>query len=397
LAFALACTTSTDNETVAIPEEGEHPPKMDRELRELTLSSTGYELGLQHGRQLKKEIAEIVARWKENTARATGRDAEEVLDEFFQYAQFTDAIKQWTPDLYEEMRGIADGSEQDFNDIYVLNLLDEFWVYQNKLANHHCSDMGVPAINGNPSYIAQNMDIEEYTDGYQTLIRLEATESRPEQLLLTHPGLIVLNGMNAQGIGVVVNTIMQLRASSTGLPVAFVVRRIVNSTDKEDLLDFIQNVQHASGQNYIIGIDGEVFDFEASANKVVRFDPGHPNGVVYHTNHPIVNTDVKPWFFAFHPFFPDKARIQVSNTYIRIKALKDRLIENEAIDDAQIMDALRSKDDANNPVCRANRQTNSGFTFTFASVIMILTDEPSLQLTVGPPDESEYKQYSFDH
>ena len=33
--------------------------------------------------------------------------------------------------------------------------------------------------------------------------------------------------------------------------------------------------------------------------------------------------------------------------------------------------------------------------FTFASVIMTLSDDPFLQLTVGPPDESEYKEYHF--
>ena len=73
-----------------------------RVLREITLTGAGYELGLQHGKLLKKEIAEIVIKWKENTTRALGKDASQVLKEFFQYAQFDEAIKKWTPDLYEE-------------------------------------------------------------------------------------------------------------------------------------------------------------------------------------------------------------------------------------------------------------------------------------------------------
>jgi isopenicillin-N N-acyltransferase like protein len=92
-----------------------------------------------------------------------------------------------------------------------------------------------------------------------------------------------------------VNTLLELKASSNGLPVAFVVRRIINSTDKEDLLNFIQTVSHASGQNYILGIRGEVYDFEASANKVVRFEPKNKNGTVYHTNHALANDDIWPW------------------------------------------------------------------------------------------------------
>lgn len=364
-----------------------------RVLNEVTFTGTGYELGLQHGKTLKTEIGEIVTKWKQNTTRNFGKDAELTLDAFYKQANYEGAIKKYTPDLYEEVRGIADGSEQAFRDILVLNLLDEFWVYIDELYNHHCSDVGVPSRNGSPSYIAQNMDIESYTDGYQTLIRLERTKDRPEQLILTHPGLIALNGMNETGVGVVVNTIMQLQASNNGLPVAFVVRRIINSTDKEDLLKFIQEVHHASGQNYIIGIRGEVFDFEASANQVVRFNPENENGTVYHTNHPIVNTDVKEWYATHKPTEENSAKLENTNSYLRLAALETRMVSNSEVSPNVIIDALRSKDDPKNPVCNTNNQDGRGF--TFASTIMTLTGTPSFQITAGPPDESEYKTVFF--
>ncbi|WP_223033413.1 C45 family autoproteolytic acyltransferase/hydolase [Hanstruepera marina] len=364
-----------------------------RVLKEITLTGTGYNLGLQHGKQLKTEIAEIVTKWKANTTKYFKKDAEKTLDDFYKQANYEAAIKQYTPDLYEEVRGIADGSGQAFRDILVLNLLDEFWVYIDELYNHHCSDVGVPSINGSTSYIAQNMDIEDYTDGYQTLIRLERTANRPEQLILTHPGLIALNGMNETGVGVVVNTIMQLQASNSGLPVAFVVRRIINSTDKADLLQFIQEVHHASGQNYIIGIRGDVYDFEASANQVVRFNPKNTNGTVYHTNHPIVNTDTKAWYEKHKPTDDNVEKLQNTNSYLRLAALETRMVANPIVSQDIIMDALRSKDNPENPVCRNNKGDGSGF--TFASVIMTLTGNLNFQITAGPPDESEYKSVTF--
>jgi len=362
-----------------------------KSIKELTFSGSGYELGLQHGQILKTEISEIVAKWKQNTTRQFGKDSDIIVNEFFEYANFTKAIKKWTPKLYEEVRGIADGSGQKFNDIFVLNLLDEFWVYIDDLSNHHCSDVGVASINGSPSYIAQNMDIESYTDGYQILIKLKRNESQPEQLILTHPGLIILNGMNERGIGVVVNTIMQLKASSSGLPVAFIIRHLINSTEKEEILQFITTIKHASGQNYIIGIRGDVFDFEASTNKVVRYDPKNANGTVYHTNHPIVNNDLKDWFKAYNPNLEDALLPKTSNSYIRLEAVKKRMIENPQISDEIIKSALRSKDNDKHPVCR----NNNGYGFTFASVIMTLTGTPYLQITAGPPDESEYKRIGF--
>ncbi len=365
-----------------------------RKLKEVTLSGSGYELGLQHGKLLKNEIAELVQKWKESTRSQLGRDPDEVLKEFMAYEKFTEIIKKYTPELYEEIRGISDGSGQDFNSIYVFNLMDEFWVYLNNPEKHHCSNVGVPSVNGRISYVAQNMDIEEFTDGYQTLIRLERQGNRPEQLVIMHPGLIILNGMNAEGVGVVVNTIMQLNASSSGLPVAFVIRKLLSLTDKAEIIDFITSVKHASGQNYIIGIRGEVFNFEASAGKVVEYNPENKNGTVYHTNHPIVNNDVKPWFSEFDPTLKTDSLPLQSNSYIRLASVKKRIAGNDSITDETIKLTLRSSDDSENPVCRPNLGNGSGF--TFASVIMTLTGKPELQVTAGPPSESDYKTYQFN-
>ncbi|WP_113922468.1 C45 family autoproteolytic acyltransferase/hydolase [Cognataquiflexum aquatile] len=394
LLVVLACGSPASNEGTSAenPIVNEAPK---RELRQVTFSGSGYELGLQHGKYFKEEIGEIVQKWRESVNAQLDKEAEEVLKEFFAYADFDSSIKKWTPELYEEIRGIADGSGQDFDQIMVFSLLDEFWVYLNSLENHHCSNIGVPSVDGGVSYIAQNMDIESFTDGYQTLIRIEATADRPEQLVLSHPGLIALNGMNSSGVGMVMNTLMQLNASNSGLPVAFVVRKVLSMTDKDEIMEFITSVNHASGQNYILGVRGEVFNFEASANKVVRFDPGNKNQTVYHTNHPIVNDDVKPWFAQYDPKEIPDTIPATSNSYIRLAALTTRVADAEAVTDDHIKDALRSKDDAKNPVCRTIDPKKNGF--TFASVVMTLTGEPYLEITAGPPLESDYLKVVFSN
>ena len=366
---------------------------VSRELKMVSFSGTGYELGFQHGSELKNEIADVVEAWKMNVNRTLNKDANSVVSDFFEYASFDESIKKWTPDLFEEVRGIAEGSGQNFNDIFVLNLLDEFWVYIDNLNNHHCSGMGIPSMNGNPGYLSQNMDLETYMDCFQMVMRIDRTEDRPEQLILTHPGLIALNGLNKEGIGVCVNTIMQLQASSTGLPVAFVIRRILNSSDKDEVLKFIQNISHASGQNYIIGIKGEVFDFEASANKVVRYNPENENGTVYHTNHPSVNDDTKPWVEETMSNLSQEDLAENYNTHLRFKSVEKRIANANDLTESTMIAALRSRDNKENPVCRT-RTKRSG-AFTFASTIMTMTEQPYLQLTVGPPDESEFIRIDF--
>jgi predicted choloylglycine hydrolase len=364
-----------------------------RELKVVSFEGYGYELGYQHGTDLKEEIGEVIKAWKKNIENQLDEDANIIIDKFFDYSDFNESIMKWTPDLYEEIKGIAEGSGQRLNDVFILNLLDEFWVYVDNESNHHCSGIGVPSNNGNPGYLSQNMDLENYIDGFQVLMRLKRTTNRPEQLILTHPGLIALNGLNEKGIGVCVNTIMQLKASNSGLPVAFVVRRIINSSTKEDVLNFVQNVNHASGQNYIIGIKGEVFDYEASANKVIRFNPMNENGTVYHTNHPLVNDDVKPSYEKYNPNLPDESKPSKFNSLYRFEALENRISTNKELNESILMETLKSKDSKNNPVCRTNRM--NGYGFTFASIIMVMSEPPYIKLTVGPPDESEYKRFDF--
>ena len=67
--------------------------------------------------------------------------------------------------------------------------------------------------------------------------------------------------------------------------------------------------------------------------------------------------------------------------------------EEKNIRDTAIMEALRSKDDPDNPVCQNIVQGKGGF--TFASTVMTLSETPKLQVTSGPPDESEYKEFTF--
>jgi len=380
---------------VSIPDSFNLPTeKVEETIRQITLDGNGYERGLQHGRSLTKEINEIVAKWKDNAA-TKNQSADEVIKDFLEYAEFEHVIKQWTPGLWEEIRGIADGAGQSFQDILVLNLLDEFWVYKMAINMHHCSSLGVPAIGDRRSYIAQNMDIESYTQGHQILFRIARSAEHPEQLILSHPGLIALNGMNESGIGVVVNTLMQLKARHDGLPVAFVVRRIIASEDKDDILDFIKTVKHASGQNYMIGIKGEIVDFEASANSVIRFNPKNENGTVYHTNHPLVNDDIKDLFKKlkvklFIWYYTLKGK---DNSKIRLHAVKSRIKNNENIDIQTIKEVLRSKDNEAHPVCLPYSEDSGSF--TFASTIMTLTRQPCLELTFDSPDKSAYKKVHF--
>ena len=110
---------------------------------------------------------------------------------------------------------------------------------------------------------------------------------------------------------------------------------------------------------------------------------------VCYTKHPIGNDYVKPRHSDFSIRSDTDALSVTSDSYIHLASLTSRIADNPDITEDSLKQALRSKDDANNPVCRDLRAI--GNTFTFTSVIMTLTEEPFLQITLGLPSQSDYK------
>jgi isopenicillin-N N-acyltransferase like protein len=178
-----------------------------------------------------------------------------------------------------------------------------------------------------------------------------------------------------------------------GLPVTFIIRGTLAHEEPKKATAFFTSVKHAAGQNYLIGLPDSVYDYEASANQVTRFLPVDNSGLVYHTNHSLVNHDVKPWFENYHKRVL-AGETKRGNSETRFASLEQRLnvpLENISVDVFKA--TLRSKDNERSPVCNAYKENGHGF--TFSSVIFSLGKNASVQVTNGSPDVSEYQQYYF--
>ncbi len=354
-------------------------------LHFVELGGSGYQRGLQHGCVLKAEIAEAVQRWKDKLEAQRKQDPDTVIAEFHRDTSFVPAIRRWTPDLLEEVRGIAEGSGQTLETMLAFQCVDEMWGYLHAEA-HHCSGIGLARRGRQPALVAQNMDLEPFREGAQTLLHIHPTAGEPEQYVFTVAGLIAANGMNNGPVALCVNTLMQLSACPDGLPVAFVIRGLLARRSGPAVLGFLNRVRHASGQNYIVGIGDKVYDFEASATRVIRFQPVPGGARVFHTNHPLANRDLKPGYGP-NPLADDSA--------IRFASLDQRFGRSDAdCTEGAVKAALRSRDPEWAPVCIALAKDRSWF--TFGSVVMTLSAQPAFQVTHGPPDACEYARYSFD-
>jgi hypothetical protein len=375
---------------------GSHLPAADqlaaRNLRVVTLEGSPQDRGVTHGKTLKEPIHALLKLWKADLAERYKMDADAFVKQFLKQTDFPAAIKQWTPDLLDETKGIAQGAGVDFDTMLVFQLIDEYWVNGPGVAGEHCSALGVGRRGDRPGYIAQTMDLEGFRDGFQAVLRIKSPDGKSEALVLTCAGLIGLNGLNNRSVAICCNTLSQLAFARTGLPVACVVRGVLDRASDEAALEFLKRIKHASGQNYIIGGPDKVYDYECSAGKVSQFKPTPAGEIVWHTNHPLVNDDYNA---AYHDALAKKETAKkTENSATRLQSLDKRIAKNSAtLDLDAIKTTLSSKDSPEHPICRAHKDKKANF--TFAATIMTLGPKPELIIAPGPPDTQNYQRLTF--
>lgn len=360
----------------------------DNELRFLELNGSPYERGLTHGELLKEEIQEVIRLFKIDIAETTNEDPDQFIAKFLEHTDYKTSVLQWMPELMDELQGISEGSGIDLETIFMHQLGDEYWFNTKDIMAHNCSSFGVDQIGERSSMAAQNMDIPPFYHGFQTVIKINDPDSDESMMFLTIPGHLGITGMNNRSVSINCNTLMQLDYGTTGLPVTFVVRGVVGMNTQEEALKFVEEVDHASGQNYMIGGPEKVYSMECSANKVVEFRPFEGSEFTYHTNHPMSNSDYNSKYHE-QLLAADKTIEEGLYECQRIRSFQSRFTENtEDIAIEEIKDVLRSRDNESGDVVSND--------YTYASVIYELSDKPKFIIAPGKPHETEYIEIKFD-
>ena len=350
----------------------------------LELTGTPKQRGQIHGETLRDLVYEAVESWKYFIQQTTP-PIDRTIDALVNRSHFLEAVKKWTPQLLEEVEGIAEGSNMPFNDIFALQLMDEGGWFGRKLDQpdyERCTSLGGNQVGDQPAILAQNLDWINIFKNLEVIFRIKGENRRPEMLVPSIPGVIGTCGLNELGMGVCTNAMWHfLNHSDAGLPVNFIVRQVLEMKTLDEVITFLQTIQHASGENYLVSDRTQVLDFECSANQVKQFIPFEDAQVVYHTNHPLVNDDL---------IYPPGST--GTSSHDRMKYLEFRLknpSKRFTLETAKAI--LRSH---NGPIC--SHQSYKGISGeTEISVIYVLNDPPELLITKGPPCLTEYQRFTL--
>lgn len=345
----------------------------------LHLNGTSYENGYQHGVLMKNRIIELVELWESDIEKNYQISPDEFIKMFLDSTNYIPAIKKWTPELLEEIKGISDGAEIDFNTMFAFQLIDEIWTNSRLMElPHHCTSIGVNNFlkNESANYIAQNVDVPSFYHGFEILLDIKDNKSHSRKLVTTFVGYIGTNGLN-KFIGITCNSLMDLKSSLSGLPVSCIVRGVLEKKSFEDAERFIKEIKHASGQNYIIGSQKHISSFECSSDLITEYWPDSTKYYTYHANRSITNKSYHPSYIEYVKTLFKATPEDVNFGDPRLKSIESRILKNDSIDIVTIKNALAEK-----PVCNSN---------TWVSTIMEFNDNYNeFKITPGKPDSSDY-------
>jgi isopenicillin-N N-acyltransferase like protein len=338
----------------------------------------------------RQPIQSCLAAWLASLNEAGISDPEQYLSEMLRSTTFIQSIQKHAPDLLDEVRGMAEGARVDPDLLIAAQFMDEEWAYRNSIRGsvqpNKCSSLAVRSLDGNVM-IGQNMDLGGYTDGHQVVLRIGPSLTERGALIFTISSMISLMGVNASGIAACVNALPQLPATPAGVPVAFVIRKLLQAATLDEAVSTIRTIPHATGQHYLIADPYQIQSFEASPVCVNELPVSSTRGFA-HTNHPLA-TD--------HSGLGSGA----INSIARLRSLNQRTCVDPR-DIEWVKDALSSRDDPEHPISREAGDSGSAslltgmISFTTGSMISILRQAaPDIEtwISCGPPSVSGYTQH----
>jgi len=326
-----------------------------------------FELGQKIGKSAKTRIQAGLKRrkkWLSDLKKFADADRNK------RFEPFLSALQQNFPNYYDELKGIAQGAEVDFDLLFTLNLNPELSTMMRAAREEDCSTVMVKS--GDRIILGHNEDgSEQYLD-LMFLLRAKAP-SGIEFFVLSYPGIVSGNGpgINSKGIVHSCNYIGSKKFQE-GVPRYFIDRAMLEASTMEQAISFGSHPSRAYSKAHnlvsisekravMIETSIDVGARLAAPDELGRASPAptgvaikEVNGILYRTNNYILPEMQDE---------PEFASYQISSVP-RLKALEAELknIDPEKISAEQVHLALSShKNDPMSP-CRHKNKIIPGAT-----------------------------------
>lgn len=346
--------------------------------RYIKVCGTPRERGYQIGQQLKDQIMTNYLNQKEYYRAKEAFDYEAWEDMAKRYVPM---MEKWTPEVLEELYGMAEGSGIEFPKILALTTAYEK-SFGRDWVSDKCTSFFVTgkASKDGKTIAAQTNDenLREWRHELDVVIH-HNTENGTEMLIYTHPGVPAYMGINNHGL-VILWTYIDNGKTCDGVPTTAIIRHLLSLTNIDEAVCFLQAVPHDVPNQYgLADANGNLVCVECFPNKVyaVREENYfvHTNHNVYALQEPECTTGV--------------------TSYDRYTSMKNLIEKNQGQIDADMAkEFLKFHGEGSHPIC-VHPCSQRPWSKTLAAMVYEL-NEGAMHIAFGNPCEVEYHTFRFD-
>lgn len=294
-----------------------------------------------------------------------------------QLAAYSAEIAAATPDLSEELRGLAQGADISYEQALLLQLRRELMGYSKIPTMGDCTTYARAGLSWpGAAVLAQTVDLNGDLDDQISVLDVCRPGSGRRSLVLSFGGLLGYLGINSDGLAVGLNLVLggQWRP---GLPPYLAIRHLLDTaTGVDDAVAILRGLRLASSRSLMVCDAAKAVYVEILGDEIRVIDSQEP----VHTNH------------FLHPDFLPHDELNVfarNSSLLRLKACQAALTSLPADAGAEEHFALMSVA----PICVAD--TGDVRRERTVAAVVMRPDLGELHVRPGDPSRSVTQSFSL--
>jgi hypothetical protein len=247
-----------------------------------TVAGNPRERGRQYGKQFATAIGEFLDR---EIVIPFGNKV--TRGDMLRYAgQCAKEIHAYSPEVFDELEGMAEGARMRLEEIVAITLHEEFFHQGILPAAEHCTAIaaGPPDTDDNHTYVGQTWDWFVSLYGASRMLRWQRPEG-PSVLAYAYPGLWIGAGLNSSGIALCWTSAegKDIAGPRVGIPSYVVIAQMLYQPTMNDALEEARRAKHAGWFTFVLAdAEGGLANVEGSPNELaVEEHSGHLARVLF--------------------------------------------------------------------------------------------------------------------
>ncbi|KPK99421.1 MAG: hypothetical protein AMJ91_07895 [candidate division Zixibacteria bacterium SM23_73_3] len=316
-------------------------------MKLFSFQGSHFEVGLAIGKTFRPQIRKTLA------------DNVELQDTFLSFHRTPEGKQRYQeliqlhnsrfPQYLSELKGISEGAQVPFEELFLVNLRGEYRHYAKVTSNSGCSTCSLQ--NTDSAVFGHNEDGSPIYKDQMNLVRVEIV-GKPAFTALCYPGFLPGNscGFNEEGICFSVNSLQPNRLV-TGVGRHFIARSLFEAKNLNEAIQRATIQGRASGFNYTFGCmrQRRIINVEVSPTRHHVFEI---KGCFFHANHYIKLSGVD------EVISPSSQARQCRGEVLLAKGV--------AQDKMGILDVLRDQKVRDYPIFRDGKPPDGGMTLITA-------------------------------